>query len=178
MFQVNDTILYGTDGVCTISEITHMTIKGKTLEYYVLKPAQGSQSTIYVPTQNEKLLGKMRKVLSAEEIHEMIQSMPDEETVWIEDEAERKQTCARILQSGDRRALIRMIKALYLHQQDLKRAGRKFHVSDERFLKEAERILYNEFAHVLHLEQSEVLPFIREQIGLLDDCPQTDGVPV
>ncbi len=164
MFQVNDTILYGTDGVCTIAEITQMTLKGKTQEYYVLKQTRSPESTIYVPTQNEKLLAKMRKVLSAEEIYEMIREMPNEEIAWIEDEAERKQTYAQILQSGDRRALIRMIKALYLHQQDLKHAGRKFHVSDERFLKEAERILYNEFAHVLHLEQSEVLPFIREQI--------------
>ena len=31
-------------------------------------------------------------------------------------------------------------------------------------MKDAERILYEEFAYVLHIERDQVLPFITEQI--------------
>ena len=36
--------------------------------------------------------------------------------------------------------------------------------SYERFLKEAERLLYGEFAHVLHLEPSQVPPYILKEL--------------
>jgi CarD family transcriptional regulator len=51
-----------------------------------------------------------------------------------------------------------------LHQQELKEKGKKLRVSDERFLKDAEKVLYDEFAHVLDIKREEVLPFIFEQI--------------
>ena len=117
MFQVNDTILYGADGVCVIREIAKRTFSGRTQEYYVLEPIYGNQSTIYVPTHSEKLLAKMRRVLSAEEIYEMIRGMPGDELLWIEDENERKHAYGEIIRSGNRKAMIRLIKTLYLRQQ-------------------------------------------------------------
>ncbi len=38
------------------------------------------------------------------------------------------------------------------------------HIADERFLNEAEKLLYEEFAHVLQIERNQVLPFILKQI--------------
>ena len=61
-----------------------------------------------------------------------------------------------------------MIKALYHHQQVRQAQGKKLHVSDERFLKEAERTLYDEFALVLHISQEQVLPFILDQIEVTE----------
>ena len=70
---------------------------------------------------------------------------------------------------SDRTALVRMIKTLYQHQQKQQRRGKKLHVVDERFMKEAERILYEEFAHVLNIQKEQVVPFIMEeiQVGVL-----------
>lgn len=164
MFQVNDTVVYGSDGICVIEEIAARTFDHKTQEYYVLRPLYGNQSTIFVPTQNEKLCGKMRQLLSAEEIHAMIRALPGAETVWIENEALRKQTYAQILRSGNRKDLMRLLKTLHLHQRKLRNSGKKFHASDERFMKEAERVLYGEFAHVLHLEPAQVEPFILREL--------------
>lgn len=174
MFQINDTILYGADGICVIKEITERTFGGKTQEYYVLEPVYGNQSTIYVPTGSEKLLAKMRRILSAEEIHELIESMPEDELLWIENESERKQAYSEILRSGDRKAMVRLIKTLYLRQQELKQSNRKFHACDERFMKDAEKILYHEFAHVLHLKPQEVQPFILNQIRLTQKTDATE----
>ena len=60
--------------------------------------------------------------------------------------------------------MVRMIKALYLHQREQQAKGRKLHMADDRFFKEAERMLYEEFALVLQMKKEEVLPFILEQL--------------
>ena len=166
MFQINDTVLYGAEGVFKIIEITVMDFAGDKKEYYVLKSLYNENSTVYVPTDKETLLAKMRKILSKEEIYEMIRNMPDEELIWIEDEGERMQAYKEILMKGDHRKIVRLIRTLYLHGQQLKEIGKNLHKVDERFLKDAERILYDEFAYVLNIKPNQVLPFIQEQIEL------------
>ena len=163
--HVNDTIVYGTQGVCRIDEVSRKNFSGKPVEYYVLTPLDNSRSTIYVPVQNENLVGKMRRVLSAEEVYGIIQKMPEEESEWIENENQRKEKYREILAKGDRLELVRMIKSLYQHQQEQLAKGKKFYVSDERFFHEAEKMLYEEFALVLHIKPEQVLPFILEQIS-------------
>ena len=49
MFKVDDTVVYGTAGVCVISEIREMEICGSTADYYVLKPVDSKASQIFVP---------------------------------------------------------------------------------------------------------------------------------
>ena len=166
MYAVNDTILYGLNGACIITDIAKRNISGSIIEYYVLQPVYNNASTIYVPMKNEKLTAKMRRVLSAEEIHGLIQAMPDEDSLWIENENDRKEAYREILSAGDRMKLVRLIKALYLHQEKLQGIGRRLHMSDERFLKDAERLLYDEFALVLNIKPEQVLPFILEQIDV------------
>lgn len=165
MFQVNESVLYGVQGVCKIVEIAKKTFGKTSVEYYVLRPVyDGKDTRVFVPTQNEALTSKMRRVLSPKEAHEIISQIPDEEPIWIEDENERKVRYKEILAGGDCREVIRLIKALYLHGRTLQEMGKKLHLSDEHFLKDAEKALYDEFAHVLELQRDEVLPFIFEQV--------------
>lgn len=164
MYQKNDIILYAPQGVCQIMDITKKEFNGKLIEYYVLRPIYSETALIYVPFASEKLAGKMRRVLSREEVCGLIRNMPEEEPEWIENEQSRRERYRQILSQGDRNALIRMIKAIYLHKQTLTGKGRKLHVADERFFKEAEKLLYDEFAVVLNIGTEEVLPFIREQL--------------
>lgn len=164
MFLKNDIVRYGAHGVCKITDIAEKDFNGVPVEYYVLKPIYNDTSTIYVPVHNQSLTDKMHKVLSAEEIRALIQAMPYEESIWIDDEEERKRRYQEILVDGDRVELIRMIKALYLRQRKQQAKGRKLHMADDRFFKEAERMLYEEFALVLQMKKEEVLPFILEQL--------------
>ena len=60
--------------------------------------------------------------------------------------------------------LIQMIKALYFHKQKREADGKNLYLSDERFFKEAERILYDEFQYVLNIKREELLPFIFQKI--------------
>lgn len=164
MYQINDIVIYGTNGTCKIVDITDKDFGGTNKEYYILKPVSNISSTIYVPVNSKTLVEKMRRILSTVEIHQIIQSMPTEDSIWIEDESQRKERYRAIINNGDRTDLVKMIKALYQQQLDLEDQGKKLHVSDERFFKEAEKLLYEEFAIVLNIKESEVLPFILNQI--------------
>lgn len=164
MYSVGDTVLYGSQGVCKIVGTDVKKIGGSKVEYFVLKPIYDENSTLFVPSSNNNLTSKMRSVLSAEEIYELIKAMPDEDTIWIDDENERKQKYQKIISQGDRKNLVQLIKTLHLHKLSQQGKGRKLHQCDEVFLKQAEKLLYDEFALVLKIKPDEVLPFIMEQI--------------
>jgi len=65
MFKINDIVTYGTNGVCKITGTEEKDLMGTKKTYLVLKPTKtGDNSTYFVPSDNENLLGKMRKLLS------------------------------------------------------------------------------------------------------------------
>ena len=165
MYQVHDTVLYSTQGVCEIEEIVKKKVSGKQMSYYVLKPVYDKKSTVFVPVDNPALTARMHRPLSAAEVYELVHAMPQEQCIWVEDEFARRDQYKQILTSGNREQLVRLIKTLYMHQQVQKSKGRKLHSTDEHFLKEAEKLLYEEFAHVLHIRCEQVLPFIMQQLG-------------
>ena len=59
MFEINDKVLYGTDGVCVVEDIAQRTFGGVTETYYILKPYSGSLSSIMIPVSNEHLVSRI-----------------------------------------------------------------------------------------------------------------------
>lgn len=164
MFAIGDSFIYGENGICTLVDIQRKTLAKEPRLYYVLTPAFSVNSVVYVPADSPRLTEKVRPLLRPEEIYALIDSMPASHLLWAESENERQKLYREILSTGERDALIGMIKAIFLHHQQLKAAGRKPRLSDERFLKEAENQLYDEFAYVLKIRREEVLPLIRERL--------------
>ena len=165
MFQVDDTVCYGASGICRVVGITKQKSGKNLVQYYVLKPVYNQGSTIFVPTGNTALVAKMREILSADEILAMIHHLPETEDIWVEGENERQTYFRTILQSGDRERILQVIKSLYNHQIRCREAGRKFRVSDERLLKEAENVLHEEFAYVLGLPKDQIVSFITKELA-------------
>lgn len=165
MYQVGSTVIYKNDGVCKITEIIVRTFREKEIEYYVLNPVHNHNAEILVPKNNSDLVGKMRKVLTKDEIIQIIEAMPNEEEIWISNETDRKEKYREILTSGDRSELVRLIKTLYIHKQNQKQCGRKLHLADEKNLRDAEKMLYDEFAYVLEIEPEDVLGYITAKLG-------------
>lgn len=157
MFQVNDVIVYGTQGVCKIIDTEEKTVSGKKRTYFVLKPVSDENSTIFIPTDNELALGKMRRLLTKDEIHKLIDFMRSENAIWVENENARKELYKSILAKGDHMELIKMVKAIYAHKKEREAEGRRLHMSDERFFKDAEQILYHEFRYVLDIDSKDDL---------------------
>ena len=165
MFQVNDVIIYGNQGVCKIAAIEEKSISGAKREYFILRPIKEQGSTIYAPTDNALVRNKMRRLLTVCEINHLIDSMPDEKTVWIDNMNARKDYYKTLLAGGDHAALIRMIKTLYAHKKEREAAGKRLSVMDEHFFRDAEQILYNEFQYVLKLSGKDALmTYILERI--------------
>jgi len=165
MFKINDIVTYGTNGVCKITGTEEKDLMGTKKTYLVLKPTKtGDNSTYFVPSDNENLLGKMRKLLSEDEINNLIDSMPDKKPVWIDNERERKECYKKILSECNRQDLIGMIKAIHSERKTREKTGKKLHISDERFLKEAEKVLYEEFQYVLKIPEHEIVPYILSRI--------------
>ncbi|MBQ4052623.1 MAG: CarD family transcriptional regulator [Clostridia bacterium] len=164
MIQVNDTVLYGVHGVCKVTAMETREVAGQQREYYVLKPVFDRGTVVYVPTWNPRMTEKLHRILSPKEIYQMIRTMPNEEQLWVENEGDRKRVYHQALVSGDREQLVRLIKTLYLRQQKRAQQKKTLLLSDEKFMKEAERILYEEFAYVLKIDRDQVLPLIMQEI--------------
>ncbi len=165
MYSINDTVLYGANGVCRVSDICQKEFSGTAKDYYILRPISNEALTIFVPVNNKLLTDKIKRILSQKEICELISSLSNEPISWIEDDMERKEHYRSVLLSGNRRETLKMIRELYIHKQEQQSKGKKMHLSDEQFLKEAEKLLYSEFSLVLNIKEDEVPSFIAERIG-------------
>ena len=165
MFSVDEIVRYGGSGVCRIQEIAFIRF-GRTRErYYILKPVYQNSSLIYVPVDNEALVSKMRPVLTREEIDLLIKEMPSVETAWEEDPQARKTSFDALLRSSECRDLIVLIKTLREHRDRRQKIGKALHVTDETYLREAQRLLYDEFAGPLGLKPAQVDDYINEKLA-------------
>lgn len=169
MFQINDVIIYGTQGVCRIADMEEKAVGGVRKKYFVLKPLCDNSATIFAPTDNAQVLKKMRRLLSEAEINRLIDSMPTEDTDWNSNQNERREQYKKVITGGDHLELIKMIKSIYAHKQMREAEGKRLHVADERFFKEAEQILYNEFQYVLNLRgRDDLMDYILARISKQD----------
>ena len=165
MYEKNDKVLYATDGICTVDDIAERTYNGITELYYILTPMSKRGSKIMIPTSNELLVSRMRKLLTRDEVLLLIDHIPRKNGVeWICDDKQRREAYRSIIMRGERRELVGMIKVLYQHGERQKEIGKKLHAQDERFLGEAERMLYDEFSVVLGIAREEVLDYIRSRV--------------
>lgn len=165
MYNVNQIVSYGPQGIYRIGDIAEKNLTGKKVKYYILKSVKGNNSTIYVPVDNETLVGKIRPVLSADQVYRLINKMPNDDLEWIENDDDRKTQFKAIISESAPEKLAQLIKMVYIHQRELEGMGKKLHVADERAFKEAERILYDEFSLVLDVKSDSVPSFIQAAIG-------------
>lgn len=165
MFVVNDVVNYSVTGICRVENIAQQEIAGENREFYVLKPVFDDNSTVMVPIANEQLVSRMYSILSKEEINAIIKEMPQIEEIWLEDDRLRYEKYKGILFSGNRREVVGVIKALYRHRKEQAVKGRKLRTTDERVMRDAERLLYSEIAYSLEMKQDEVLQFIKKELS-------------
>ena len=165
MLKLNDTVMYGTTGVCTVENIEKKTIGKVTRTYYVLRPKAQTSSTVFLPADNEMLLGKVRTVMTADEIKCIIRQLPAEPNIWVDDDNERKLRYNEIITSGDRKRCLVMVRTLRSHQKELAEKGKRLHIADERALKEGQRLIHDEFSYVLNIAPDEVGNYISAEMS-------------
>lgn len=160
MFEVNDTVIYNGKGVCTIQAVEERDFGGMKGVYYILKPVYNDSSTIYVPTDNQKLTAKMKKVLTREEVDNIIKSIPECETEWINEPNARREYYKSILEEADRSKILAVIRCIHQKQASKNKKDKKPHIFDIQFMQENEKIIIEEFAIALNIKPKEVGEYI------------------
>lgn len=161
MFQTGDLIIYGSTGVCEVTDIGQSKFPGEDQLYYTLSPRYSSE-TIYIPVDSPVF---MRHVISREQAESLIGQIPNvrENTVHGDHRQVAEQYEAS-LKTHDCTELLRLIKTTYLKTRRCVQSGRKPGQTDQRYLKRAETQLYGELAVALGIQPDEVKGYIENSV--------------
>lgn len=163
MFKINDYIMYGTTGVCQVSDITKEVIGGFELkEYYVLTPIYTNNTIIKVPIDNNKI--PMRKIMSKEDISNIIKVISNKDSLWVMDERKRGEAFKSILKSGECEELMTLVKSIYECKNNKNKIGTKVSKNDIEIMQMAEKLINEEFATILNISVDEVPSYILNNI--------------
>lgn len=165
MFDIGEFVVYGNKGVCKIEKIGPINIPGMSADrdYYTMSQIYSKSSTIFTPVESEKSV--LRKIMSRDEVMDLIHNKADFKPVWIQNDKEREQIFTETLRGGESEKLFDMIIAL-AHRRDQRIAdGKKATSTDERYYHAAQDILYGEFAISLDMAKEDVRPFVLAETG-------------
>ena len=164
MYQIGDQVVYGIHGVCNIVEQEKRVVDRKTVTYLVLEPVGQDGSRYLVPTHNQAAMGKLRPMLSPAELENLLHSSEIREDGWIREENLRKAAYKELITSGDRAGLLKMIYSLYNHKKNQMASGKKVHLADDKFLRDAEKLLASEISVVMNLPADEARAYLRKEM--------------
>lgn len=164
MFQADDVVVYGNNGICKVTDVGTISLSGvdKQRKYYTLRPVYQSETVYYVPVENQKT--NMRLVITKDEAEQLIEDIATMESAWIVNEKEREAQYKEALRSCDCRELIKIIKTLYQRKQLRIQDGKKVTTVDERYFHLAETQLYEELGYALGMAKEEVSAYITNHI--------------
>ena len=165
MFETGQWVVYGVHGVCRVVGKEKQLVNRKRTEYLVLEPLAQNESRYYVPTANAAAMAKLREVLSAEALETLLASNEIREDCWIADENQRKQYYRDLTANGDRVSILKMTHSLYRYKETQMAAGRKFHLCDDNFLRDAEKLLSSEISLALEKTPEEARAYLRETLN-------------
>lgn len=165
MFQIGELVVYGSTGVCRVEGISGLNQPGadRGKQYYLLKPLW-QDGVIYAPVDSQKV--PMRPVISREEAEAIIDRMPDIPAACCR--GNTAQALAQQYQSavrdGGHEALIEMMKAIHRKRGLAEAKNRRLGMIDERYMKQAERLLYGELATALEIPYDGVEDYISARL--------------
>ena len=164
MYEVGSLIIYGRNGVCRVEEIKENEISGECRLFYVLKPLY-QKCNITTAVDNTKIF--TRPIISRDEAHTLIDKMPDikAEPYHNSNLNQLKEHYKSWLDSHECIRIVEMTKSLYAKRCEAEREKKKFGTVDERFLKEAEELLFGELAAALEIEKRALPEYIHARIG-------------
>lgn len=162
MYSIGDNVLYGANGVMTVVDIREELVGNVAQRYYILR-AYGtrSESLIYVPVDNERLVLAMQPLLTCEQARDLIGGQTELPVIeWISDNRARAERFKAIVESGDRAAMLSMIRMVYESGLAREREGKKNFLTDENIKTKAEKILATELSLVLGISEQELPSFV------------------
>lgn len=165
MFQIGDKVVYGIHGICCVVSQEQRRVDGKNVVYLSLEPVGQDGSKFLVPTHNAAAMAKLRYLLKTEQAENLLNLRGIDPEEWIQEENRRKQLYRELIASGDCFRLMRMVGMIYRHKMAQAAVGRKLHMCDENFLRDAERLLITEISAVLERPTDEIKQTLRHNLN-------------
>ncbi len=168
MFEKGEYIVYGMTGVCRVSDITEMNMDGLSASklYYVLEPVGTGASRIITPVEGNKNV--MRRVMTSEEAYDLIDGMPEIDSLNVRDDRQRENCYKEALKTCDCREWVGILKTLYFRKRERLNRGKRMTEVDERYMKKTKENLFGELAIPLGITAAEVERFIISRLGVND----------
>lgn len=171
MYKIGDVLIYGMTGPCKVAEIAAKSLPGEQEKqlYYRLVPLYQPQCTIHTPVNNQKVA--IRPVISKEEAERLIDLIPSIQAEPFHNKAnnELTQHYTAALKNHNCEDLVELTMSIYAKKQEVEGSKRKFGVVDERFLRQAEDLLFGELAVALDLDKGKVPAYIASKVGAIED---------
>ena len=177
MYQPGELVMYGTTGVCRVEEITKPNLAPgeRNREYYLLRPLH-QDGVIYSPVDSTKV--PMRRIMSRQDAEDLIDRIPS-----IQGRAWKAPTLQALTQhyqsainSHDSGELVELTKSIYAKRKQAQSQKRRLGMVDERFMKQAERLLYGELSAALEIPFDEVESYIASRVEALRAAEGVDPV--
>lgn len=165
MYKIGELIQYGGTGVCRISEIKNQTLPGSDEQrlYYVLQPLYKA-CVISVPVDSDKV--PIRPIISRQEADRLISQIPQREPKPFHSRASRElaEHYGALLRSNSCDSWIDLTVSIHSKKQKVQAQKRKIGSVDERFLKQAEEMLFGELAAALEIPKDQVREYISAKL--------------
>lgn len=164
--KIGEYVFYRQNGICVISDISTENLGVMGVQtYYVLTSVGNENNKFFVPV-NSPLTEEMYRLLTAEEIDSIIlRTSENDDSKWIDDDKSRSALFDSVLKSGNRTDILRMVKSISVRKLSLEQAKKKLHAADERILGAAEKLIKEEFAFVLKIDEDSVIPYILDKVN-------------
>lgn len=160
MYQIDDLIIYGSQGVCKVEAVGIPDIPGVDKEkiYYTLSPLY-QNGKIFTPIDTSVF---MRPIITYAEAQQLISLIPSIKENVYNNKNQRlmKDHYQEYMQTHDCSDLIKVIKNIYTKKVITMDQGKKLGQIDEHFMKQAEDLLYGEFSVVLGIPVDNVKSYI------------------
>ena len=163
-YQSGQVLVYGPHGACRVLELQHQQQGGRPVTYLVLEPLGQTGARYMVPTHDQVAMAKLRPLLTREELEELPEAAIAQKTEWIRDEGQRKLLYRELISGTDRGRLLGMMISVMQHKELQASNGRKCHICDENFLRDAERVLCGEIGAVLDLDLAAARIWLYEKM--------------
>lgn len=165
MFEPGTLVVYGTTGVCRVEGLASPDTRSHNREkqYYLLNPLY-QDGVIYTPIEGGKV--SMRPVISENDAQSLIDLIP---SVHAEACHERtlqllSQKYQAALQSGDLRELLKLTISVHKKRCQAEAQNHRLGMVDEKYGRQAERLLFGELAVALNITFEEVPSYISARV--------------
>ena len=156
MFCIGEFISYGNSGVCEVMGTEVMESSSGSpagRECYVLRPLHDQSCKIMTPVDNQKVI--MRNLISPEETKQLLEDIPQIETLPEQSARQQEISYSKALHSGSCREWLCLVKTLNQRIESRRQKGKKVTATDDRYFKAATEKLVEEFSVVLKMDAGE-----------------------